>query len=805
MFTKLSAQEVKIDTPYFKVLSTEKLDIKNSYNYKDFYFSEIFKVGNEECKKVRFRNKYGVYNMTQNKWVVNIQYKSANYVSDSLFRLRYFERNARLMHLDANSIYNIEGEFEIELNKDGLLINAFTDKPQIYNPRTNKKINLEYNSANLIGDSLILVRNLPGLVGQSNLVDFKGNLLLNKWWKHISFRNGEYFATINGDVNGCNIESKIDFKLKDINNVFISDKGNIRFYKNFNNKYIAIINNKDTLPFLIDTFYINNANDLLAKTGKKYCILCSSKLGHLRDFTLNNQVNLFDSLSNDSYSVRIFNNKKTGLLTRFNSELAKPKYDNIILFGKFKNERYAILNKNKISIYDYNNKLIKECPCDQPFSIAPKKEKPIEEFLVCFQKNGNILTYDFNGSIVPKSEVWFINENFEELNIDNLSSNEILRIVDKYGLISKEKKIIIPPYFEYVYKSSIEGIYLLNEITFKEKYVHLMDIKSGKKVSYPGLRLTKENLHLKYVELKDRNFKSTYYEVSQNPVRLIPITFFNEIINPNSRTIILCKKDKYGMESLNGKTLINLKYRNCFQVTSGIAACKDESKKYALFDERGTILTEHKFDSIVSLNWHILTTNKDTITLFNTNFENGTKLTELRKIYGYNFIKKNSLVFIVEKKGKFGVFDMNGNEKLKAENDQIMETKVYNFIFKRNGKCYFSPSNGDEVFKNGVDTAFLFKNVQHQDDHGVIIYKIGTKYGVHRPNLQYTEALFDDIYEIHGDYLLIEIDRKLGLYDIKRKTYILNAEYNGIFFKSKDDVTIIKNDKLQKISIFNGK
>ena len=121
MFTKLSAQKVKIDTPYFKVLSTEKLDIKNSYNYKDFYFSEIFKVGNEECKKVRFRNKYGVYNMTQNKWVVNIQYKSANYVSDSLFRLRYFERNARLMHLDANSIYNIEGEFEIELNKDGLL------------------------------------------------------------------------------------------------------------------------------------------------------------------------------------------------------------------------------------------------------------------------------------------------------------------------------------------------------------------------------------------------------------------------------------------------------------------------------------------------------------------------------------------------------------------------------------------------------------------------------------------------------------------------------------------------------------
>jgi hypothetical protein len=799
------AQETGIKSPYFKVLKSENIDFRDTYSYKDFYFSDIFKVENNEFKKVNFRNKYGIYNMTQNKWVVNIQFNSIDYVRDSLFRLRFsFERYARLIHLDPNSIYSLEGEFQIEINKDGLLLNAFTDKPLIYNPRTNKKINLEYNSANLIGDSLILVRNYPGLDGQSNLVDFKGNLLLNKWWKHITFRNGEYFTSINGNSNRCDLESKIDFSIKDISNEFISDKGNIKFQKNFNNKYIAIINNKDTLPFVIDTFYINNENDLIVKTGKKYCILCSSRLGNLRDFTLNNQVNLFDSLSNDSYSVRIFNNKKAGLLTSFNSELAKPNYDNIFLFGNFKNERYAILNKNKISVYDYNNKLIKECPCDQPFSIASKKEKPIKELVVCFQKNGEVLTYDVSGNIVPKSRVWFTNESLQDLDIDNLTHNTIFRINDDYGLISKEKKIIIPPYFDYVYKTSIEGIYLLNETTFKEKYVHLMDIKTGKKVSYPGFRLSKENSHLKYVELKDRDFKSTYYEVYQNPVRLIPITFFDEMINPNSRTIIVCKKDKYGMESLKGNTLINTKYNNCFQVTSGITACKDESKKYAIFDERGTILTKHKFDSIVSLNWHILTTNKDTITLFNTNFENGTKLTELRKIYGYNFIKKNSLVFIVEKNGKFGVFDMNGNEKLKAEYDQIMATKDYISIFKRDGKLHFSPSNENEIFKNGVDTAFFFKNVQHQDDHGVIIYKFGTKYGLHRPNLQFTEAIFDDIYEIHGDFLLIENDRKLGLYDIKRKAYILNPEYNGIFFKSIDDVTLIKNDVLQKISIIQS-
>ncbi len=88
---------------------------------------------------------------------------------------------------------------------------------------------------------------------------------------------------------------------------------------------------------------------------------------------------------------------------------------------------------------------------------------------------------------------------------------------------------------------------------------------------------------------------------------------------------------------------------------------------------------------------------------------------------------------------------------------------------------------------------FILKiEVQHQEDHGVIIFKIGKKYGLHRPNLQFTEALFDDIYEIHGDFLLVEIDRKLGLYDIKKKAYILNPEYNGIFYKDQNNITVYR-------------
>jgi hypothetical protein len=142
-----------------------------------------------------------------------------------------------------------------------------------------------------------------------------------------------------------------------------------------------------------------------------------------------------------------------------------------------------------------------------------------------------------------------------------------------------------------------------------------------------------------------------------------------------------------------------------------------------------------------------------------------------KTLSAYKFSKRRSSFIEVKKNGRVGAIDFFGNIIIETENDWInRESSSYKYLLKRGIKFYFSPSNENDIFKNGVDTAYFFKNVQHQEDHGVIIFKIGKKYGLHRPNLQFTEALFDDIYEIHGDFLLVEIDRKLGLYDIKRKS-----------------------------------
>ena len=407
--------------------------------------------------------------------------------------------------------------------------------------------------------------------------------------------------------------------------------------------------------------------------------------------------------------------------------------------------------------------------------------------------------YDIHGVAVDLSTLHVNDEMKKSINLNNLSETSIIKIGGKYGVISKNKKIIIPPIYEYIRKTSFDGIYLVEERTFKNRFVHLMDTKSGERQTHSGYRLPWSNSNIRCFALENRKGNFDHFEISLNPLKLISINYFKELIHLKS--IIRTKNGKYGMESFDGNTLINFNYDNCYEFDNRLLGVKNEKGKYAIFNEKGIQLSDFNYDTLFA-GFGI---SKDTISILKPNYNNGTILQVSKIISGYNLIKKEPSFIVVEKNGKLGSINLNGDLVLNVENDWISkESRHSDFLYKRNGKFYFSPTSEDEIFKNGVDTAFFFKNVQHQDDHGVIIYKIGKKYGLHRPNLQFTDPLFDDIYEIHGDYLLVENDRKLGLYDIKRKAYILNPEYNGIFFKSIDDVTLIKNDVLRKISIIQS-
>lgn len=805
MVMNIYAQETSMKSPYFKVLKSENIDFRDYSNVNVISTYRSFNINDEDYKHVHHQNKYGIFNLTKNKWVVNLQYERVNSIDDSLYQLQINNSKAKLLHINKNSKYNVFGFNEIEVKNDYVILKNFDEYPSLIKVDANRKSILPYKTASFINDSLIRVSNENN---QFNVVDLNGNLKFNNWWNFIYFEEDKLFASYSSIANN-QLKIELNIKTGELAEYPIIKVNKITLKKDKISKKFKIYSERlQSFPILLDSFILNDDRDLIGVVGNKYISLLNGYENFFTNLDLKEKLKVQDlivdsiSYDNNPHYVKIYKNKKSGLISfLFGPDLFEPKHELISIFGNSLSKdkhRYFIKSGREISIFDNSGTLLRKCPCDNPFRASLKISENHNDIIICFQNSGSMHAYDINGVAVDLSTLHVNDEMKKSINLNNLSETSIIQIGGKYGVISKNKKIIIPPIYEYIRKTSFDGIYLIEERTFRDRFVHLIDTKSGKKSSYPGFRLPWSNSNITYFDLQNRKGSLDHYEISLIPFKLIPIKYFKELIHLKS--IILKKNGKYGMESFDGNTIINFSYDYCYEFDHRLLGVKNEQGKYAIFNELGIQLTDYKYDTLFAG----IGITKDTISIIKPNYNNGTNLQITKMISGYNFIKKASSFILVEKNGKLGGINLNGDLALNAENDWISdESSHQKYLFKRNGKFYFIPSNENEIFKNGVDTAFFFKNIIHHDDYGVVIYKIGTKYGVHRPNLQFTEALFDDIYEIHRDYLLVEIDRKLGLYDIKRKTYILESEYNGIFYTDKNNITVIKGNLLQTVSINN--
>lgn len=791
-------------SPYFKVLKSENIDFRSSYKYNDFTFVQKFKVGGDECKEVYFKNKYGIYNMTQNQWVVNIEFDKVKKLNDSLFHLKLNHSKVKLFHIDPLSNYNLEHEFGIEAAKNFVLFlsdgsNPFrTEYPRLFFPKTSVNNVLPYYHARIINDTLIGVNNNS----KSNIINPEGNLIFNKWYNYgIDFQDNEFLGK-NLNFNH-RLFTMLDYRTGGTNEPPNFKFNTFNFVKNKQDGYYSVFEKTmGETSLLIDTFYSVDEGTIILSSNNKYYALRTNNFKELPDLIHVYKARLCDSIKVLRGGLKIYSNNKTGLLTnRYNIDLSNPIHQDIFMLRTDNIFVYGIKKDNKIALYNENGNKIKECLCDKPFVVSSKKEKSYNDSVICFQKNGNVILYDISGILHDKSYAWIINDLREEINLDSIVSNEIIKIGEKFGVISKNKTIVIPFEYDYIHKTIFDGVYLVVERTFKGDYVFLVDTKRNRRVSYKGFIISHSSPSQKYFKAIGNDRELHYFKVDFNPLSLVEVDYFEEL--NDYKSVLVSIDGKYGLESFNGTKIIDFVYEYGYKVYPKLLALKNDNRKYALFNIDGKRLTSFRFDTIFAQSLsEIVAFSNDTISILKYNTERNS-IDVYKSLSGYKFSKKSDAGLIeVKKNGRVGAFDFFGNIIIETENDWInRESNAYKYLLKRGNKFYFNPSNDAELFENGVDTAFFFKNVQHQEDHGVIVFKIGKKYGLHRPNLEFTEALFDDIYEIHRDYLLVEIDRKLGLYDIKRKTYILEPEYNGIFYKDKNNITVIKGDILQNISI----
>lgn len=292
------------------------------------------------------------------------------------------------------------------------------------------------------------------------------------------------------------------------------------------------------------------------------------------------------------YEKNILKYEKDGLygLIDFDGNVkCKNIYDNIENLqsteGKFKVEKdgkYGIINLNGKQLVECNyydiitdDYIVSDCKYDKSgFIVSNKTEDGIRYGYINY-KGDKLLNTDFN----------------EIIRINNLE--EIYLIVaqnGQYGLYKNNKQIVKPEYQSIEYCDNGGIIIKKNQnyglINLEGKII--VDIKY-ESIEESGIYLYAKN-----------NSNNDVYDIDGN---IVEINFNKKVYSTsdeNYKIVTLLNNDLtyYGIESKDGKSLVNTGYKYLEYLYNGYFIAKDESEKYGVINSNGNKYIDFEYDII---------------------------------------------------------------------------------------------------------------------------------------------------------------------------------------------------------------
>ena len=180
---------------------------------------------------------------------------------------------------------------------------------------------------------------------------------------------------------------------------------------------------------------------------------------------------------------------------------------------------------------------------------------------------------------------------------------------------------------------------------------------------------------------------------------VIPVEYDEISVIPEIENSFKVKKDsKYGIVDSDGKTVIQAQYADIDILgkdnKSGFIV-KNDSGKYGIVDYSNTQILEIKYDSIEKVygnNMYVVTTsgkqklvNKSGEDVLTTGFDS------IKQILAN---QENAIIYV--KSNKYGVMNTNGDVLIEAQYDNLEETKVGMFIASKDGKYGIVDINKEE-------------------------------------------------------------------------------------------------------------
>lgn len=425
--------------------------------------------------------------------------------------------------------------------------------------------------------------------------------------------------------------------------------------------------------------------------------------------------------------------------------------------------------------------------------------------------------------IIAIAVIFIINEMRYHYEIEEIKQYHyfVLSQDGKYGVIDKSGNIVIEPTYEAV------------QIPNPSKPVFIC-IRS----------YNQENKEYDTVVYDDQNQELL---VNYSNVQAIPINTNIETI-PYEKSVVTYKKDgKYGLVSLEGKEITKPIYDEITSMNykEGTFLVKQEEKA-GVINMKGTVIIDNEYETIASDNYYNETTkNKTTGFIVSKKTQEGYRYgyidyrgrtilepeyTELERVnevnsqkdlyfiafkdgqagllknkkiilnYEYEDISYNSLndIFIVQRNGKKGVVNKEGNIILHPEYDNILFGGMYLNTEKQNETFIFDLQGNqvetDKVSLTATDNENYYIAIDENDIYTVVDQNGNTLIDRDYSYIEY----------LPGNYFIVARDGKNGVIDSTGKL-VIDLKYTSIFRLNDTNIlqAEIAEDKTIELYNFN--
>ena len=377
-----------------------------------------------------------------------------------------------------------------------------------------------------------------------------------------------------------------------------------------------------------------------------------------------------------------------GVIDNKGNIVINAKYENVkipnpekAIFVCYEEGKTKILNNNQEEIYpDFEN-------------IEPLRLKNVTSDLM-YEKS--VLKYEKNGKygLISLDGRKITNAIYDE--IDTLPYKEgelIVKQEEKYGIINIKGNNLVKIEYENI---SADGYYTETDEYKYAGYIVSLKTDEGYRYGYVNIN-GKEILKPEYNEitritqiLDDENAylitaKNGKYGIYKNEEKIIENEFQSIRYDKTNNIVVVEKSKKYGVCSLDGESIIPVKYDQ-IDITGIYLYAKNE---------QGTVVLDNKGNQVnIDVNIAILNTDNEKYKI-KINNKNGTLYSVIDKNNKevieekYNYIEYlfDDYFIVSNKEGKLGILDNKGNEKVEIIYDSIQKvqnTKILQAITSEN-------------------------------------------------------------------------------------------------------------------------